>query len=452
MLRPANGACAGKQVSDRVPPPERAQPTIYGSFFVSVQLVKRAVLIAVAGGLLAAAPAHADWTPGVADLQTVAATEVEHDVAVDDAGNGLAVWDAPVSGRTVIRARRYDAAASVWETPVRELSVPTGTTRKPVVAMDRAGNAMVLWQRYVGERWTVQARRFDRAASAWESAAATLSVGEEDSIQPALAFEADGDAFAVWRADGVIRARRFDAAAGAWESASAALSSDTGGAELPAVQVDAGGVATVAWQTGGAIEAKRYDAAQGALARRRRRACRRRARPPRACGSASTRPVSSSAVWSATDASGTFVQSRRFDGGWGAPALLSPKLGTTYAPQLAVAPERCGHRRLVRAVRRQVRRPRAALDRRPLGPGHDALQPVDERLVTRGRRRQGRSRDRRLAPSGRPVDDRGPPLRRHLGHRPDRPVRHHRRRSAGDRRRPARRRAGRLAAPGERQT
>ena len=88
---------------------------------------------------MAAAPAHADWTPGVTDLQTVATMQVDHDVAVDDAGNGLAVWDAPSGARSVIRARRYDAAAGVWETLVRELSVPTGTTRKPVVAMDRAG-------------------------------------------------------------------------------------------------------------------------------------------------------------------------------------------------------------------------------------------------------------------------------------------------------------------------
>ena len=157
-------------------------------------------------------------------------------------------------------------------------------------------------------------------------------------MQPALAFEADGDAFAVVARDGVIRARRYDAAAGAWESASAALSSDTGGADLPAVQVDADGVATVAWQSGGTIEAKRYDAGQASAGPPWRRACRPRARPRRACGSASTRPASSQAVWSASDASGTFVQSRRFDGGWGAPALLSPKIGTDYAPRLAVAP------------------------------------------------------------------------------------------------------------------
>ena len=60
---------------------------------------RAAVIAAVAGGLLAAAPAHAEWTPGVADLQTVPSMDVEHDVAVDDAGNGLAVWDAPSRAR-----------------------------------------------------------------------------------------------------------------------------------------------------------------------------------------------------------------------------------------------------------------------------------------------------------------------------------------------------------------
>lgn len=297
------------------------------------------MIAVVAGGLLAAAaPAQAEWTPGIADLQTVNSMDVVHDVATDDAGNGLAVWEAALTGRTAIRVRRYDAAAGVWETPIRELSLATANNRKPVVVMDRAGNAFALWQRLVGEDWIVQARRFDRAAGGWESASATLSVAGERAQAHTLAFEADGDAVAAWSADGVIRARRFDAAAGAWESTSSALSSDAGGAADPAVVVDAKGSATVAWETDGTIEAKRYDPAKEQWP-----ATPTRLSPAGAATAGDVRlgideAGHVQAVWSASEAGGTFVEGRRFDGTWGPVTTLTPRTGIAYTPVLATAP------------------------------------------------------------------------------------------------------------------
>lgn len=300
--------------------------------------MRRALVLAAGGLLLAAAPANAAWTPGVADLQTIAGMETIHDVAVDDGGNGLAVWEAPAGARSAIRVRRYDAAAGVWESPIRELSESTTSNRQPRVVMDDKGNAFALWQRYDGDRRIIQARRFDRLAGGWETASATLSLAEESSSQQTLAFEADGDAVAVWNADGVIRARRYDAAAGAWESSTAALSSDAGGAGDPAVTVDATGAATVAWETDGTIEAKRYDALKD----------RWPATPTRISPAGETAGDVKlgvdavgrvQAVWAATDPTGSFVEGRRFEGGaWSPPVLHSPRVGTAYAPQLSVAP------------------------------------------------------------------------------------------------------------------
>ncbi|RKQ86196.1 hypothetical protein C8N24_4206 [Solirubrobacter pauli] len=295
-------------------------------------------MIAAAGGLLvAAAPAHADWAPSVADLQTVNAMESAHDVAVDDAGNGLAAWEADLGTRTAIRVRRYDAAAGVWESPIRELSLATSDNRKPLVAMDRAGNAFALWQRVAGDGYVLQARRYDRAAGGWESASATLSVGAERVVYHTLAFEDDGDALAAWTGDGVVRVRRYDAAAGAWESTSTPLSSDAGDAIEPNVAIDAKGTATVAWQADGTIEAKRYDALE-----ERWPATPTRLSP--AGESASWVRLGTDAagrvqaVWSASEPGGSFIESRRFDGVWGPPTPLTPKTGIAYSPQLATTP------------------------------------------------------------------------------------------------------------------
>ncbi|MBE2315982.1 hypothetical protein DVA67_008350 [Solirubrobacter sp. CPCC 204708] len=302
--------------------------------------MRRVLLIAAAGvTLAAAAPAQADWTPGVTDLQTVAAMDPVHDVAVDDAGNALTVWEAPLTGRTAIRVRRYDAAAGVWETTVRELSVASSNNMSPLVGMDRAGNALALWAQAVNGQRVLKARRFDRSTGTWETASATLSSADENATQPALTFEADGDALAVWTASGVVRSRRYDAVAGAWESASTALSSDAGDAYQPAAVVDDSGNATVAWQAPDGIEVKRYDAAKD-----RWPATPTRLSVPGESSSGVALGVDAAgrvqATWGASEAGGTFVQSRRFEGGtWGAPTPLTPRNGIAHAPQLAVTPD-----------------------------------------------------------------------------------------------------------------
>lgn len=295
-------------------------------------------MIAAAGGLLvAAAPAHAEWAPSVADLQTVNAMESAHDVAVDDAGNGLAAWEADLGTRTAIRVRRYDAAAGVWESPIRELSLTASNNRKPLVVMDRAGNAFALWQRVLGDGYVLHARRYDRAAGGWESASTTLSAGDERVLYHTLAFENDGDALAAWTGDGVVRVRRYDAAAGAWESASTPLSSDAGDAIDPSVAIDAKGTATVAWQADGTIEAKRYDALK-----ERWPATPTRLSPVGESASGVRLGADEAgrvqAVWSASESGGAFVESRRFDGVWGSPTPLIPKTGIAYSPQLATTP------------------------------------------------------------------------------------------------------------------
>ena len=155
------------------------------------------VWLAAVALLVSASSARADWTPGVADLQTVATTEVDHDVAVDDAGNGLAVWDAPSGARSVIRARRYDAAAGVWETPdpAATLSNPSTNAWSPAVAVDKAGRATVVWRR-PGAPSTIETRRFD---STWGTGPTALS-GTTDAEAPAIAVGPRGDALAAGNA------------------------------------------------------------------------------------------------------------------------------------------------------------------------------------------------------------------------------------------------------------
>ena len=215
------------------------------------------------------------------------------------------------------------------------------------------------------------------------------------------------------------------------------------------MQVDAGGVATVAWQAGGAIEAKRYDAAEAALARRgdarvggRRdrlgRAARRRRGRGRHCGLECDGRV------------GYLCSEPSLRCPLGAPTLLSPKVGTAYAPQLAVAPggvatvvwyAQADGKFVVRARRWTGDRwdPVATLSNPSTNAGHPRspwTRPVAR--PSSGAAQAPRRRSRRAVSTAPGA----------LGL--DRPVRLHRRRCARDRGRSARRRARRLATPDRR--
>ena len=73
------------------------------------------VWLAAVALLVSASSARADWTPGVADLQTVATTQADHDVAVAGSPGALAPGASPVTGALV--APRVSPRASVPDAP-----------------------------------------------------------------------------------------------------------------------------------------------------------------------------------------------------------------------------------------------------------------------------------------------------------------------------------------------
>ena len=136
----------------------------------------------------------------------------EAQVAVDPAGNALAVWIEDGTPKE-IWGNRHTAGAG-WGTAQR-LAVATASTEGLQIAMDKAGNAIAVWMQYVptvNDSSEIMALRYV-AGAGWGSA---LSIDNEtdDVVAPHLAFDAAGDAVVVWLSyDGSVnnvRANRFE--------------------------------------------------------------------------------------------------------------------------------------------------------------------------------------------------------------------------------------------------
>ena len=93
-------------------------------------------------------------------------------VASDPAGRFVVVWDAynaeggPYAYSTGIMARRYNASGGAMGLPFLVNAITTDFQETPKVAMDTAGNFVVVWADFYGYGGTIQGRRFDSAGVA----------------------------------------------------------------------------------------------------------------------------------------------------------------------------------------------------------------------------------------------------------------------------------------------
>jgi Bacterial Ig-like domain len=90
-------------------------------------------------------------------------------IAMDDAGNALAVWQQSDGVHAQVWASRYHGCIDTWETPLRLDVSQTGEAEAPRVAMNAPGAAMVVWRQRQGTVVEVWSRRLDRGG-AWGAA------------------------------------------------------------------------------------------------------------------------------------------------------------------------------------------------------------------------------------------------------------------------------------------
>jgi hypothetical protein len=171
------------------------------------------------------------------------------DVAFDGAGNAVAVWEGYVqsSGGEVVFAS-YRPFGGSWPSAV-SLSSPNQLTIDNVqVAVDAAGNALALWRETTpGRQAIVVADERLARSGRWEPSV-QLSPSSVFVTSAALAGDRVGNAVAIWTegfSNATVEAALRPAASGAWEQPTQVTTGAVGGGIAAAL--DEHGGAAAAW-------------------------------------------------------------------------------------------------------------------------------------------------------------------------------------------------------------
>jgi hypothetical protein len=192
------------------------------------------------------------YTPGVG-WETAQLLETDDvlsatggEIAMDPAGNALVIWSASDGFQTDLMFSRYLSGLD-WTTPA-PLDDGPESAGSPKVGMDAAGNAIAIWSRFDGDSEIVTSRYVSGVWTAIEP----LELSVETPFSPELAVNASGRAMAVWiQFDGVspvdLWSRVYDPATGWGTPILVETISDD--VSFHQVVLDASGTATVVWTT-----------------------------------------------------------------------------------------------------------------------------------------------------------------------------------------------------------
>jgi hypothetical protein len=194
---------------------------------------------------------------------------VDVQIALDGGGNAIAVWAQRVGNSSSVWSSRYAVAASAWNAPKLLVTDDALAATSPQIAIDAAGNAWVAWSQVVGTRTHIVASRYSASTGLWGTAAAIES-GAGDTTSQKIAMDAAGNALAVWvQPEGArydVWSSRYTAGTG-WGAPALIETDNVGTVGSPQVAFDASGNALAVWmQSDGTrfnIWSSRYTAATG---------------------------------------------------------------------------------------------------------------------------------------------------------------------------------------------
>jgi hypothetical protein len=192
-------------------------------------------------------------------------------IAASGAGRFVVVWEAqPRDGDGYgVFGQRFDAAGNPQGGEFRANAYTTSEQRMPRAAMDAAGNFVVVWASYLqdGYGWGVFGRRFAASGDPLgaEIRVNTYTTGEQQ--RPSVAMDVAGNFVVVWTSFGPayrVLGQRYDQAGAALGGEFLVSALATGLEADGAVAADADGDFLVAWtgydQSGLGAFARAFDA------------------------------------------------------------------------------------------------------------------------------------------------------------------------------------------------
>lgn len=166
--------------------------------------------------------------------------------ALDDVGNAAVSWVHDIGRDRVLQATYRRGPSGSWPEP-NDLSVPSLEVGDHQIALDAAGDAVAVWADRAETSFVIKAEVRPVALGGWGAAVVLSRPSANASGGPSLAVTPGGFAAAVWIEGGVVRAANGNASTGAWDPA-VDLSSGSGSAVgSPQIAVAPGGDAAVVW-------------------------------------------------------------------------------------------------------------------------------------------------------------------------------------------------------------
>jgi len=182
------------------------------------------------------------------ELSAAGASAIEPQLAVAPDGAATVVWVRSDGANSIVQARRISATGTVPGAPF-DLSAAGQSAAQPRIAVDQAGMATAVWERFDGTGFAVQARRID-PTGAPAGTALSLSASGRDAVEPQLAIRPGGASTVAWsRFDGsdFIVQKRAIAADGALGGGVEGLSAPGHSASHPQLGSGPDGAVTVTW-------------------------------------------------------------------------------------------------------------------------------------------------------------------------------------------------------------
>jgi hypothetical protein len=198
-------------------------------------------------------------------------------VAMDQAGDFVVAWaSAGQDGSGYgVYARRYNAAGAAQSSEFRVNTYTTGNQVISSVAMDQVGDFTVVWLSggQDGSDYGIYAQRYNSVGAAQSGEFRVNTYTTNGQYAAKIAMDSAGDSVVVWQSDGEdgsllgIYGQRYNAAGVAQGGEFRVNTYTTGNQGIPAVAMDQAGDFVAAWYSDGqdgssyGIFAQRYNAA-----------------------------------------------------------------------------------------------------------------------------------------------------------------------------------------------
>ena len=203
-----------------------------------------------------------DWSGPVVIDQGEPGNAIRAEIAINRDGDAVAVWEQRDGALRHVSSNRYDVSTGwgVAEYVDFDTDATRETTPRPKIGIDDEGSAIAVWERFNGKRYDIRASRLEDGV--WGAAVEIEPANRVDAFRPEMAMDAAGDAVVVWQQFDSSDTRRtsiwtvrYSSDAGSWLQARPLETDNAVGSRQADVAIDDYGNAVAVWRSGRDIKA-----------------------------------------------------------------------------------------------------------------------------------------------------------------------------------------------------